>query len=708
MSQSPLDWLKAVSIEEHPVTTEALPETGVGEEIPPLESEEEAAKGFPDGVKGETQKSKVGVEDGLGEEAPCLDTPIKTKVSTETNDQQAKIGGDPAIGNEVPTNTHTKESDATLTGDKATQVKAKVTADTAIGAEVPCNKDVGSEDATLTGEQLESVKTKVAEETGLGTEVPTNQNLGIIASKGTGGDTAKEAAAKAGVEEGLGEEIPEVDPTISVETGVVAEGGVTEEPVVTNPVETDPLETASLTPTESQTPTGEAVPQAPGEPTVTVESQEPEYEPEYDLEIEDPVEDTVHYMTEMADDLENIDRVSTALEAYHRLLDEAITTQQFVSPQVIQAMHIGLQALGESSVMRHMPSMETFDDPAGRLTASTESIEGIKASLKELGKTVREVVARLFDFLTDTWNRISANTGEMLERLDKVQGKLRKVTGENTAPLTLNGVGRLSINGFFVGDTVQPMRDINDLAEYFAVKYPKMMQGVLHNFETILMQSLSDGGKDPRLADKGVNAATRAFLGSFHMNGIRSEKAREQEIPSAFGQARNVMRSKILPGNMAMFYALYDQHYQTDRPEAQITSEQSMLVMIRENLKMEFARIDNTRGEPNEQVKVPNAGVIKQMLAEVAAMISQLEDLKDAASTHAAYRNRLTRSVNALMEHDFSNLKDINTLRFAVSGIARMYTLPSGNLFGYVASMVKLYTVVIERYIDHHLALAAK
>ena len=406
------------------------------------------------------------------------------------------------------------------------------------------------------------------------------------------------------------------------------------------------------------------------------------------------------HMNEVADDLTRIDQVNTALEAYHELLTQSIETHGVVPPSLARSIQIGLEAFGEATLTDLLPSQEDFAMSTTRTEAASRSVDAVEGKFKQMLEIARAAIKKLLEWLGDIWNGIMQDTGKMASKLDEVKARVDGIKSTNSKPMTVNGLDRLSINGFFVGDTAAPIRVVNDTVEYFTQDYPKVFIKVVDAIQAEL-KGFMQGHE--HASTKLQAAVSDAVATKMKFPGLPSEKAKDSEIPSSIEKKVAVSRSKVFPGNMALFYALTT----TDKAHFGADEHQTAAWKFSEIFQIQFARLADAKMMPagGNDVKVPDARVLRQMCAEVAALISTLEDLKEADK----FSKEFAKKVEEIGRAWFRINMGAAFMSFGqnmMNGLAKAYATPSGNLFGYTASLVKAYLALIDRFAEHHGAAA--
>lgn len=418
-----------------------------------------------------------------------------------------------------------------------------------------------------------------------------------------------------------------------------------------------------------------------------------------EFELPDTESDTAaanRHMNEVADDLGRIDQVNTALEAYHELLTQSIEQHGVVTPALARAVTIGLEAFGEATLTDLIPAVEDFAVSTTRTEASNRSVDAVQGKFKQMLEIARAAIKKLLEWLGDIWNGIMQDTSKMVTKLDSIKSLVDKIKTTNTKPMVVNGVDRLSINGFFVGDTAAPIRVVNDTVEYFTQDYPKVFNAVVVAIKAELTDTLAG---HVHASEKLQAAISDAVATKMKFPGLPSEKAKDSEIPSGLDHKSAVSRSKVFPGNMALFYTLTT----TSKAHFGADAHQTAAWKFSDIFQIQFARLADAKMMPSggDGVKVPDARVLRQMCAEVAALIGTLEDLKDADK----YAKEFAKNVEELGRKWFAMNMGLPWMSFGqnmMNGLAKAYSTPSGNLFGYTASLVKAYLAIIERFAAHH------
>jgi len=410
---------------------------------------------------------------------------------------------------------------------------------------------------------------------------------------------------------------------------------------------------------------------------------------------QDPVQEAAEHMNEVADDLEEMELMSQSLERYHELLTQATANGGLVDPLLAKAVQIGMESFGEPWMVDGMPSLESYSDPTDRFTVSNEAMDNIKGKLADLAKATRNAIAKLWEWLQDLWNRISADADKLKAKADELIQKAGGIEELNEAPMPIKGAERLYISKVFAGDTVQPIVELNRAANSFLVAYPKMTREMLEVFAKTMKKQYSMKIE----AEHVIAAAIQAYADHFKPDLLKMYPVKGDAVPGKLQKYDAVVATKPLQGNMA-FYAAFK--HKDEINGQKFGAETSGAYHGNDVFKVDFARIPGSEvANYDDQVRAPDQAEIVRMLKAVQSLCDLMDDLDVERSELKAVRETIESKI-IMSSYMGSDFMDVSTARMMAQKLASNAITPVGAFSGYLYSVVKAYLAVIERYIRHH------
>lgn len=262
-------------------------------------------------------------------------------------------------------------------------------------------------------------------------------------------------------------------------------------------------------------------------------------------------------------DLENINKVEVALEAYQGMLRDLKAKGRRPTPELIQAISVGLNSHDRAFFKPVIASLEDYARPDTHLVASMGLEAAIGEKMKELGKAAGNAVMKIIEMLMDAWNHLRRDTPKLIEELDKLGKGLQSANLDTSKQVSVKGASRLMINGEFAGDSVEVVRNVEKVSRELLAEWPNALIKLVNVAEGKSKQVATTGGADNKLGQLGRSmidsreieeAAQAALEATFHS----FKQVDAGEAPSKLSSFSIITRSPILPGNHAMFIGIND------------------------------------------------------------------------------------------------------------------------------------------------------
>jgi hypothetical protein len=355
----------------------------------------------------------------------------------------------------------------------------------------------------------------------------------------------------------------------------------------------------------------------------------------------------------IAADLQKMEAVEAALEQYIGLLTTMGKKKQPITPELARAIQISVEAFDPTFFKRTVPSVESFGTPMSRAVVSMELLDNLKANAAKIGGAIKEAVKKLIKAVIDAWNYLSHDAGKLLERLNALEPKLKGGALKSGDKQSVKGADRLSINGNFVGDSLEIVKMVGKVSGEIMVQWPTEV-GKLMNLK----------GEDLEEKAQGVLEST-----------FSSFKATKDTPPSALSKYDHVTQSPVLPGNKAMFIGFG------------ASSTASETVSDDKHLKFDFTSIDGESGGDNE-ITIPSADKAVAVIKGVKEIVANFMDNTSSQVTNTI---RLIESYEKLF-NDGGKLSENS----GVYAIAKTSLEHQRMFMGWLVSLVKAYIAFYE------------
>lgn len=324
----------------------------------------------------------------------------------------------------------------------------------------------------------------------------------------------------------------------------------------------------------------------------------------------------------VGNDLENIEKVEAALEEFQGILRDVRKKGQKPSPQLARSIQVCLKSHNATFFRPVIASLEDFARPDASVAVSISLEAAIGDKLKELGAAGKNALKRLFEMIIDAWNHMRRDTVKLIEELDKTIKAVQAADLDAGKEVPVSGAARLMINGEFVGDSVEVVKNLEAVSRELLVEWPnaliKCVNSIKGEANAVAVQGETrSGGPD---AAKIEEAAQSALEATFH----KFTQVDSGEAPSSLSNYSIITRSPILPGNKALFIGIQDG-----------TSASVNVASGKQFMKFAFESTGNSEGGdgsvkiPTRERAVASLNAVKGIIANLIAKDTSMHALKE-------------------------------------------------------------------------------
>lgn len=264
----------------------------------------------------------------------------------------------------------------------------------------------------------------------------------------------------------------------------------------------------------------------------------------------------------VGNDMENIEKVSAALEEFQVMLGDLRKKGQKPTPALARSIQICLKSHDRTYFRPITAALEDFARPGNTVGMSISLEASIGGKLKELGAAGKNALQRLFEMLMDAWNHLRRDTTKLVTDLDDVIKQLKATDLDAGKDVAIKGGTRLMINGEFAGDSVEVVQNIEAVSRELLIEWPQALAKLAKTAQGT-GQQVAAPGAGGKLGELGksmqdstaIEEAAQAALESTFTKFTQIDSG---EAPSSLSGYSIVTRSPILPGNKALFIGIND------------------------------------------------------------------------------------------------------------------------------------------------------
>lgn len=328
----------------------------------------------------------------------------------------------------------------------------------------------------------------------------------------------------------------------------------------------------------------------------------------------------------VGNDLENISKVEAALEEFQGMLRDMRKKGQKPTPQLARAIQVCLKSHDRSFFRPVIASLEDFARPDASAAVSISLEASIGSKMGELAAAGKNALGRLFEMLMDAWNHMRRDTVKLIGDLDGVIKSIQSADLEAGKDVNVKGATRLMINGEFVGDSVEAVKNVEAVSRELLVEWPQALTKLINDVKGT-QQQVSTGKDGERGGDNAgaiEESAQSALEATFH----KFSQVDSGEAPSGLSNYSIVTRSPILPGNKALFIGIQDGTNASEN----VSAGKAFMKFAFESTGDRDGATASVR-VPSKERAIASLNAVKGIIANLIAKDTSLSNLKQLRGT---------------------------------------------------------------------------
>lgn len=396
--------------------------------------------------------------------------------------------------------------------------------------------------------------------------------------------------------------------------------------------------------------------------------------------------------------MNELDKGVASVERYIGLLRRLDETGRALTPDLRQAISVGLEAIDAELFFDERVALESFD-PSARVSLEALALgndntkegeiddgedpgdvaKGLSGKLKKLIDAGIRMFWRAVNAVVDAYHALTSDMPKIRDHLSDLRSKVKILDGGTD--FQMRGAHRLMVGDEFVGDSRQAIDTVAKAANELLLAWPNQLGKLIKEwsdgrggvFGALLGKS--DQANYGKLVDNLGDVLDRAFRNMQSLNPSDRDK-----VPSGFLDSERVHWSGPLPGNRALYTGVNTRGNQID---------QSLLSRA---IQINFSAIpgyDTDSGEIN--VTTPSSGEAIAIIRELEKLTHFIDDAKKGMNEI----KRLGEESFGDAVGDMLGVTGANEAKMMAGvmmlGIARQTTESQNQFFGYLTGMIKAY-----------------
>lgn len=380
-------------------------------------------------------------------------------------------------------------------------------------------------------------------------------------------------------------------------------------------------------------------------------------------------------------DIDHMLKLTCALEAYGEILNG----QTYRSDSVVgQAIQLGLESID--------PSIDLKE-------GSYITLRAIKEGLIKVAKATREVLRMLFELLNSLYIKFTGSLRRVRGQQRSISSRLGRLGSRVTyKQMEISGINRLSINGTFVGDKVDSLTEIREVAQYLLVDHPSSLTRVarLCSRYFIDLVEKNQTADKIQIAKEGMDVFTEALSNS--MRPVKGESViKAGELATTRGGS--YVRSSVMPGNWALVY--------TDLKATKLTSGRvdpsNYAAVIRSAFYIDFVELSlNTADRTARQMDVPDVKTLKGLIDGVSNILDVAEKAEIGRRDFNTVKTVVDDTIRQVMDVKGGDGSSNTVVIQMLGSISETLAAPMGNFTHWVAVTMSVYLNFIDHCIKHY------
>lgn len=390
--------------------------------------------------------------------------------------------------------------------------------------------------------------------------------------------------------------------------------------------------------------------------------------------------DLVHF-EQVRGDVDHMSRITCALEAYGEILNGG---QLDCNGVIARAINLGLESIDPSINIKE---------------GSYITLRMVKEGLVKVAKATREALRLLFELLNNLYVKFTGSLGRVRGHHKNVSRRLGKLGNRTTyKPLTITGINRLSVNGSFVGDKAEHLKQIRNVADYLLNQHPKMVTRVARVCSRRFIDLVEEHPQANKAEVALVGMEVYSALMEQHMVPLSGAvKAKAEELPSGF-QKSSMSRSAVLPGNWALIYTDFEGVQQ----RAPVPSS-SYAAIIKQAFTINFTELPlNTADRTPREITAPPIRVLSELLSGISTILEIAEKAEAGRRDFTSVKTVVDDAIRQVMDVDEGNGVVNHAIVQMLGAVSETLAAPMGNFTHWLAVTMNVYLNFIEHCVKHY------
>ncbi len=373
---------------------------------------------------------------------------------------------------------------------------------------------------------------------------------------------------------------------------------------------------------------------------------------------------------ELTRELDSVSNKTLALENYSKILAGANTPSQ-VFDDLLRV------------------SLESIDLDIDIKEGSKVTLRALKDGVKAAGKYIWKLILKLLEYVRSFYIKFTGSIARVRKTHAAMSRKLSRLGSAvvNTGVL-VKGVERLSVDGAFVGTSLNNLTNIKEMADYIINTHPKFVVDYSRKVSREFLNLMDKPKSTPAETNLAlISTVTDAYRALFKVPGA---------VTSTEQEGITFNRSTVLPGNRALLYT--DVNSLAD----QVNKGIDAAVFINESMSIRFTEISlNVPDNSEKEIKVPSVRELKKLSDAISDILNIAENATKGVKDYEQIRTVVNDAVRQINESEADD-RIRSTALIMLGQMSKKLAEPVGNFTHWLAITLNVYVNLMNLFIEHY------
>lgn len=344
-------------------------------------------------------------------------------------------------------------------------------------------------------------------------------------------------------------------------------------------------------------------------------------------------------------------------------------------------------------------ALESIDPEFDIKEGSAITLRALKEGVKMAAKATADIIAYLWNTLKALYIKFTGSIRQVRRNHTGISRRLGALGSRTTVEkMSVAGVGRLSLDGEFVGTEIEHLDDIRSTTDYILNQYPKSVIKISRDVSRHFLNTFErmEGATTKEIAAECLSLVSDILQRDFRPPpGHKPVAARE--LPSG---SQGLNRGEILPGNVAFVFT----------PPATVSrmldnNPKDPVEVLEKGFVMQFSELQlNVADRSEREIETPSVEKLKELTDIISRILTLAERGEDGIRDFGSVKTVVDDAIRqiAAKTTDVEDKPAANMILHLVGVISKKLAEPMGHYTHWLAVTLNVYLTFIGHCIDHY------